>query len=54
MNLREAWRLGRSATRREHEEARRPADVPKHVPVHGSSCICHICKRHSWSGRGAA
>ena len=54
MNVREAWRPHRSLTRRGHAEARRRAQVPTHVLVHGSNCICHICKRHSASGRAAA
>ena len=54
MNLREAWALHRSFTRRGHEEARRRAEVPTHVRVHGSNCICHTCERASRSGRAAA
>jgi hypothetical protein len=53
MNVREAWRPHRSFTRRGHEHARRRAQVPIHVLVYGSNCICHICKRHSGSGRAA-
>jgi hypothetical protein len=53
MNLRATWRLQRSFTRRGHEETRR-AQVPTYALVHGSNCMCHICKRHSGSGRTAA
>jgi hypothetical protein len=54
MNVREAWGLHRSLTRRGHEEPRRRAQLPTHLVVHGSNCICHLCKRHSTSGRAAA
>ena len=36
------------------EQARRSAQLPTHALVHGSNCICHICKRASRSGRVAA
>jgi hypothetical protein len=54
MNLRVAWDLHRSFTRREQDEARRRAQVPTHALVHGSNCICHLCQRASRSGRAAA
>jgi hypothetical protein len=54
MNSREAWRPHRSLTGRGHEEAQRRAQVPAHVFVHGSNCICHICKRPSAFRRPAA
>jgi hypothetical protein len=54
MNLREAWILHPSLTRRGQEEARRRAEVPTHVRVHGANCICHFCQRASRSGRAAA
>jgi hypothetical protein len=54
MNLRATWRLQRSVTRRGHEGTRRRAQVSTHALVHGSNCTCHVCKRHSGSGRAAA